>query len=239
MLLLLQALDKLRFLALTDKSLMSDTDPLEIRISYDKERRTLTVADTGIGMTKEELIKNLGTLAKSGTTQFVEAASKGGNDALSLIGQFGVGFYSVYLVADTVTVTSKSPKDHQHIWVSTANQTFSIARDPRGDTIAHGTQITLHLKDDANEFLDENALKHIITKYSEFINFPIYLLTHKEVEREVPVETSEDDKTETETEEDVEVKEEEGTKAELVCLYSFMIVSFGVSELLGCCVWVR
>jgi len=131
------ALDKIRYLTLTNQTTLGETDKLEVRISFDKDAKTLTVRDTGVGMTREELKRNLGIVAKSGTTDFVDALSTKGNDALSLIGQFGVGFYSVYLAADKVTVVSKSNNDTQQVWQSKADKTFTIAEDPRGNTSIH------------------------------------------------------------------------------------------------------
>ena len=125
------ALDKLRFLALSDPDLMKDSPDLKIMLEYDAEEKTLSITDTGIGMTKNELIKNLGTVAKSGTAAFVEAMTKG--DSSNLIGQFGVGFYSSYLVSKKVVVTSKSTKDDQHIWISQAGSSFTVLKDPRGE----------------------------------------------------------------------------------------------------------
>jgi len=148
------ALDKVRFLALADPEFLGETKSLEMKIAYDEEKRTLTITDTGVGMTKQDLIENLGTVAKSGTTNFVEAIANTGD--LSLIGQFGVGFYSVYLVADKVRVASKHNDDDQTIWESTADNTFSVAEDPRGNTLGRGTEITLFLKDDASEFMDQD-----------------------------------------------------------------------------------
>jgi heat shock protein beta len=211
------ALDKIRFQSLTDKDVLGEGDAaeLDIRISYDKEAKSLTFTDKGVGMTKEELIKNLGVVANSGTTEFVEAAA-GGTDSLSLIGQFGVGFYSVYLVADKVTVVSKANDDKQHIWESTANSVFTIAEDPRGNTLGRGTSVTLHLKEDAEEFLNESELEKIVGRYSEFINFPIYLRTEKIEEKEVPIEedeeeaeAAEEDEATDEEDDDLEVSEDE------------------------------
>lgn len=183
------ACDKIRFESLTDKSKLGEGDAaeLDIRIQYDKEGRTLTLTDKGIGMTKAGLIKYLGVVASTGTTEFLSKAQGASSEsALSLIGQFGVGFYSVYLVADKVTVVSKHNDDDQHIWQSKADKTFTVVKDPRGNTLPRGTSVTLHLKEDASEFLNEETLKKIVMKYSEFINFPIYLLTTREEEKEVP-----------------------------------------------------
>ena len=152
---------------------------MEIKIDFDHEAKTISITDTGIGMTKAELIKNLGTVAKSGTTQFLEAMGKGDN--MSMIGQFGVGFYSAFLVANKVEVASKSRDDEQHIWTSTADAKFFVTKDPRGDTLGRGTRVTLHLKDDAAEFLEQEKIKNLVKKYSEFINYPIKLYLSKDV----------------------------------------------------------
>lgn len=182
------ALDKLRFLSLTQPEILEAAPELKIKISFDKANRLLTIQDTGIGMTKDELIQHLGVVAKSGTTDFLQAAQSG-KDALSLIGQFGVGFYSVYLVADKVTVTSKSYKDdNQYVWESTAQSKFTVARDPRGNTLGRGTEIVLHIKPDAvDEFLNEKRLSALVDKYSQFVNFPIYIATPKTVTEEVEI----------------------------------------------------
>merc|ERR1719174_2793943 len=143
-------------------------------------------------MTKQDLIENLGTVAKSGTTQFVEALT-GAEGDMSLIGQFGVGFYSVYLVADKVRVTSKHNEDKQHIWESTADATFSVAADPRGNTLGRGTEIKLFLKEDAAEYTNQQTLEDLIKRYSEFITFPIHLYKSSTETYEVAVEDDAED----------------------------------------------
>eukprot|EP00471_Norrisiella_sphaerica_P013898 CAMPEP_0184496932 /NCGR_PEP_ID=MMETSP0113_2-20130426/35261_1 /TAXON_ID=91329 /ORGANISM="Norrisiella sphaerica, Strain BC52" /LENGTH=733 /DNA_ID=CAMNT_0026883805 /DNA_START=6 /DNA_END=2207 /DNA_ORIENTATION=- len=211
------ALDKIRFESLKDKDAVGQV-PLEIRIKYDQDAKTLTISDTGVGMSKDDLVKNLGTVAKSGTTDFVEKAASG-TDSLSLIGQFGVGFYSVYLVSDEVTVVSKKNEFSQHVWKSSANQTFSVAPDPRGDTLPRGTSVTLKMKEDADEFLNPENLEKLIKKYSQFIQFPIYLHTHKTVSKEVPIEEEEkpeeaDTEKDAESDDDLEVADEEDDNVE-------------------------
>merc|ERR1711935_304503 len=170
----------------------------------DKDKKTLTLVDRGCGMSKEDLINQLGTVAQSGTSSFIEAFSEGAD--VNLIGQFGVGFYSVYLVADDVAVHSKSSDDEkQWVWESTADSTFSVYED-EGEALGRGTKIVLTLKEDCLEFLEEERLKGLIKRYSEFINFPIYLYTTKEEEEEVPVE--EGDGGDEEEDEDDEESEE-------------------------------
>ncbi|KAJ3078914.1 hypothetical protein HDU99_000315, partial [Rhizoclosmatium hyalinum] len=156
------ALDKIRFKSLTKPDILGDKTDLDIKIVADKERKLLVITDTGIGMTAEELKKNLGTIARSGTSEFVSLLEDKNAD-LSMIGQFGVGFYSVFLVCDRVTVASKSnDSKNQMIWESTSENDFTIGADPRGNTLGRGTEITLHLKDDALEFLEDHKLGELI-----------------------------------------------------------------------------
>ncbi|KAG2483309.1 hypothetical protein HYH03_017812 [Edaphochlamys debaryana] len=203
------ALDKIRFLSLTDKEQLGtgETSQLEIKIWLDPETKTLNIRDRGIGMTKDDLIKNLGTIAKSGTSAFLEQMQKGGD--MNLIGQFGVGFYSVYLVSDYVEVISKHNDDTQYIWASTADGSFSISEDKENEPLGRGTLIKIHLKDEAQEYASEGKLKELVHRYSEFINFPIYLQTEKEVD--VPVE-EEEAKEEAKEEEGEEEEDEEGAE---------------------------
>merc|ERR1719214_507416 len=207
------ALDKIRFLAVTDKEALGSGEAakLQIKISSDKKKDTLTLTDTGIGMTKQDLINNLGTIAKSGTSSFLEKLKEGGD--VNLIGQFGVGFYSVYLVADKVTVRTKHNDDKQYIWESTADSSFTIKEDPEGNTLGRGSAITLHLKDDCKEFTEADKIKELVKKYSEFISFPIYLKETKTVEKEVPVE--EEEKKEEEKKEGEEKKDEKKDELEV------------------------
>eukprot|EP01018_Ginkgo_biloba_P030515 Gb_35163 [translate_table: standard] len=211
------ALDKIRFLSLTDKNVLGEGDnaKLEILIKLDKEKKMLSIRDRGIGMTKEDLIKNLGTIAKSGTSAFLEQMQKEGD--LNLIGQFGVGFYSVYLVADYVEVISKHNDDKQYIWESKADGAFAVVEDTENEPLGRGTEIRLHLKDEASEYLQEDKLRELVKKYSQFINFPIYLWASKEVDVEAPAEDegSSDDEEKPE-EEESEEETESKTKAKTV-----------------------
>jgi heat shock protein 90kDa beta len=205
------ALDKIRFLSLTDKTILGDNEDLEIRIKVDKENRMLHITDTGIGMSSEDLVKYLGTIAKSQTSEFLnrfQEAQESENKASmnDLIGQFGVGFYSAFLVADKVLVTSKSNNDEQHVWESDSNS-FSVGKDPRGNTLGRGTTVSLHLKEEAQEFLEETKLKEVISKYSQFINFNIYLWGSKTVSEEVPVEEEATTESTPKTDEDGTVEE--------------------------------
>merc|ERR1711964_909172 len=169
--------------------------------------KTISIIDTGVGMTKADLINNLGTVAKSGTTNFLEAMAEGAD--ANLIGQFGVGFYSAFLVADKVSVTSKCNEDPvQHVWESSADASFTVVDDPRGNTLGRGTRVTLHLKEDAHDYLSEDKLKETSKKYSQFIQFPIYVKVKKEVDADTE-EDDDDDKDDEEEKDDVETKDEE------------------------------
>uniref|UniRef100_A0A6M2DY80 Heat shock protein 83 n=1 Tax=Xenopsylla cheopis TaxID=163159 RepID=A0A6M2DY80_XENCH len=210
------ALDKIRLLSLTDKSVLDTTSDLVIKIKADKENKVLHIIDTGVGMTKNDLINNLGTIAKSGTADFLSKMQEGaaeGQDMNDMIGQFGVGFYSAFLVADKVVVTTKHNDDKQYVWESDASS-FNIAEDPRGNTLLRGSQISLYLKEEAQDFLEQDTVKTLIKKYSQFINFPIYLWNSKTVEVDEPVEDDVTEKPETEAEEDdAKVEEEAEDKA--------------------------
>jgi heat shock protein 90kDa beta len=210
------ALDKVRFVSVQNPEFLGTVPQLEIMIDFDYEAKTISITDTGIGMTKAELIKNLGTVAKSGTTAFLEAMGKG--DSLSLIGQFGVGFYSAFLVANKVVVSSKANDDEQHVWTSTADAKFFVTKDPRGDTLGRGTRVTLHLKDDAIEYVEQDKIKNLVKKYSEFIQYPIKLFLSKEVRKTVPADeeekpaATEEKPAEDKPTDDAEIKDEGETK---------------------------
>merc|ERR1711959_814105 len=201
--------EKARFHSVQDESFLGDTKDMEVKIEHDPDAKTLTIIDTGVGMSKADLINNLGTVAKSGTTNFLEAMA-GGGDA-NLIGQFGVGFYSAFLVADKVSVTSKCNDDPvQHVWESSADASFTVVDDPRGNTLGRGTRVTLHLKEDAHDYLSEDKLKDSVKKYSQFIQFPIYVKVKKEDDAEAEEEEKKDD---VETKDDDEKEEEEEKKS--------------------------
>ena len=202
------ALDKVRHLSLTNKDVLSSNSEMYIHIIPDKANKTLTIVDSGIGMTKSDMITNLGTIAQSGTKGFMETMKSCGD--VNMIGQFGVGFYSAYLTSERVVVTSKHNDDEQFVWESNAGGSFTIRRDNDGVQLGRGTKVVCYLKEDQLEYLEEHRIKELVKKHSEFINYPISLGVEKTVtkEEDEDVDEDEEDKDEDKDEDKEEGKDE-------------------------------
>lgn len=173
------ACDKLRYQAITQPDLLNDQSELSITISADEANKTVTIRDNGIGMSRDDLIANLGTIAKSGTGEFLEALTGDKKKDTSLIGQFGVGFYSAYMVADNVVVRSrKAGESEAWQWESAGEGEFTVS--PAEDDFTRGTEITLHLRDEAKEYADKHRISFIAQTYSDHISFPIEFIDGEE-----------------------------------------------------------
>jgi len=205
------ALDKIRYLSLTDKTVLDTCQDLKIDIIPDTANKKFIIRDTGIGMTKSDLVNNLGTIARSGTKNFMQAIKEGVED-ISMIGQFGVGFYSSYLVSDKVTVVTKHNDDEQYIWESEAGGHFTIQRDVRGEPLGRGTKIILHMKEEQTDYLKERTIKDLVKKHSQFIQYPISLQITKEEEVDDDTEEKKEEKKEKEGGAQVEEVDDEEEK---------------------------
>ena len=201
------ALDKVRYNSLTNPEVLGKETALEIRLTLDKDNKTLTIEDTGIGMTNADLKNNLGTIARSGTKNFLQAAKESAD--LNMIGQFGVGFYSAFLVADKLEVLTKNNDDDEYLWASAGGSKFAITKSHQ-PILNRGTRIVLHIKDTQKDYLEESKLREIIKTHSEFISYPIKLWVTKSREVEVEQQSNEESKEES-TEESTDESKEEST----------------------------
>jgi len=217
------ALDKIRYQSLTDKNVLDSCSELKIDIVTDSVGKKLIIRDTGIGMTKADLINNLGTIARSGTKSFMQAIQEGVED-ISMIGQFGVGFYSSYLVSDKVTVVTKHNDDEQYIWESEAGGHFTVQRDTHGEPLGRGTKVILLMKEEQSDYLKERTIKDLVKKHSQFIQYPISLQITKEEEvdddegevKKEEEETKTDEPKVEEVDDDEEKPKKEGKKKKKV-----------------------
>jgi len=253
------ALDKIRFLSLTKPEYLEAEEKMQVQIEFNVEDNTLVVRDTGIGMTHDEMVSNLGTVARSGTTRFLQALQNGDEAAtgdISQIGQFGVGFYSAFLVADRVQVASKHPdSDTQYIWTSANGASeFSVFADPRGTTLGRGSEVTLFLKEDCMEYADQAKLEQLAKHYSEFVVHPIFLRHEETITVEIEDEEEEtkdgddeeeetkdgDDEEKSEEDEDLEVSDEDEEEAEEKPKQTKEVTTFEWEHLNGSpAIWTR